>query len=83
MDLRWEFFEAVVYNKKLLINNENIIEFPFYNSRFMRVFKKVEDIDWKWVKSKEKVDYHYDGSFSPLKFIEEINDRVCRIKEIR
>lgn len=49
----------------------------------MRVFKKVEDIDWKWVKSKEKVDYHYDGSFSPLKFIEEINDRVCRIKEIR
>lgn len=76
-------FEAVVYNKKLLINNENIIEFPFYNSRFMRVFKKVEDIDWKWVKSKEKVDYHYDGSFSPLKFIEEINDRVCRIKEIR
>lgn len=49
----------------------------------MRVFKKVEDIDWKWVKLKDKVDYHYDGSFSPLKFIEEISNKACQIKGIR
>ena len=73
-------FEAVVYNKKLLTNNANITEFPFYNTKYMRVFKKVDDIDWEWVKSKEKVDYHYDGSFSPLKFIEEINNKICQVK---
>ena len=76
-------FEAVVYNKKLLTNNESITEFPFYNSKYMRVFKKIDEIDWKWVESKDEVDYHYDGSFSPLRFIEEIINKACRIKEIR
>ena len=76
-------FEAVVYNKKLLTNNESITEFPFYNSKYMRVFKKIDEIDWKWVESKDEVDYHYDGSFSPLKFIEEISNKACQIKGIR
>lgn len=65
-------FEAVVYNKKLLTNNEAIKDFEFYNPQYMKVFKKVEDIDWNWVENKTCVNYHYDGSFSPVKFIKEL-----------
>lgn len=56
-------FEAVVYNKKLLTNNEHIKEFQFYNPSYMKVFKSVEDIDWKWVKERNAVNYHYKGDF--------------------
>lgn len=74
-------FEAVVYNKKLLTNNENIKNFTFYNPEYMKVFRRVEEIDWDWVKDKAPVDYHYDGSFSPLRFIEEIENRAWQMKE--
>lgn len=76
-------FEAVVYNKKLLTNNVSITKFQFYNPKYMKVFEKVENIDWEWVKSKDDVDYHYDGSFSPLRFIEEIKNKACLKKENR
>lgn len=76
-------FEAVVYNKKLLTNNVSVTKFQFYNPKYMKVFEKVENIDWEWVKSKDDVDYHYDGSFSPLRFIEEIKNKACLTKENR
>lgn len=34
------YSEAVFYNKKLLTNNKNIVNFPFYNSNYMKVFEK-------------------------------------------
>ena len=71
-------FEAVVYNKKLLTNNEYIKEFKFYNSAYMKIFKSVEDIDWNWVKEKSTVNYYYNGEFSPIRFIEEIKRIRCQ-----
>ena len=68
------YFEAVCYNKKLLTNNKNIVNLPFYNSDYMRIYEKPEDIDWEWVKERVSVDYHYDGRFSPLKLLEKIEE---------
>lgn len=65
-------YEAVVYNKKLLTNNKSILEFEFYNPRYMRYFEKVEDIDWEWVKEDTDVDYGYNGEFSPCLFLKRI-----------
>ena len=65
-------FEAIVYNKKLLTNNTRIIESPFYDSRYVKVFDSVNNIDWNWVARKECVDYKYNGEFSPARFVEEI-----------
>ena len=73
-------FEAVVYNKKLLTNNKNVKKFKFYNPEYMKVFEKIEDIDWKWLHEIINVNYHYDGSFSPLRFIKEIEDRAWQMK---
>ena len=64
--------EAVCYNKKLLTNNKDIVNLPFYDSRYMKVFEKPEDIDWEWVKKRENIDYGYDGRFSPVRLIDKI-----------
>lgn len=76
-------FEAVVYNKKLLTNNEHIKEFEFYNPKYMKIFKSVDDIDWNWVKEKNTVNYYYNGAFSPLKLIEEIERIRCQMEKSR
>ena len=66
------YYEAVCYNKKLLTTNKNIVNLPFYNPQYIKVFEKLSDIDYEWVRRREPVDYHYDGSFSPIHFLEEI-----------
>ncbi len=64
------YFEAIYYNKKLLTNNPDIVNLPYYDNRYMRYFSKPEDIDLEWIKKKEKIDYNYKGDFSPLKILE-------------
>lgn len=58
------YLEAIIYNKRLISNNPEITELPYYDPRFMQYFEKVEDIDWEWLHSDERVDYHYQGDFS-------------------
>ena len=73
----FRYYEAVCYNKKLLTTYKNIVNMPFYDSRYMKVFEKPEDIDWEWVKKREPVDYGYDGRFSPTHLI----DRIIELEE--
>lgn len=67
------YYEAVVFNKKLLTNNRNIAQMPFYDPRYMKFYDTVDDIDWQWVKSDDMPDYQYDGSFSPVHLLEMLN----------
>ena len=71
------YYEAVCYNKKLLTNNKNVVNLPFYDPAYIRVFEKPEDIDWNWVKERIPVDYHYDGRFSPTHLI----DKIIQLEE--
>lgn len=59
------YFEAVVYQKKLLTNNPNLSELPYYNSEFMKYFSEPSDIDPEWIRKQEPVHYDYDNQFSP------------------
>ena len=63
------YFEAIFYNKKLLTNNKNITTYPYYDSRWMRVIEKPEEIDVEWVRNSDDVNYQYKGEFSPVNFI--------------
>ena len=60
------YYEAICYNKRLLTNNSNIVNFPYYDERYMRIFKSSDDIDIQWIRSKQPVDYGYKGDFSPI-----------------
>lgn len=68
------YYEAVCYNKKLLTNNPHIINFPFYDNRYMKVFTKPEDIDVDWVKEEAPVDYHYNNEFSPINLLDKVKE---------
>lgn len=59
------YFEAVCNNRKLLTNNDAIVNMPFYDERYMRVFHAVEDVDMNWLKDRELPAYDYNGEFSP------------------
>ena len=72
-------YEAVCYNRKLLTNNKAILKFEFYDSRFMQYFEKVEDINWEWVKQEIEVDYHYNGEFSPIHLLEDIEQQLREV----
>lgn len=72
------YYEAICYNKKLLTTNKNVVNLPFYNPEYMKVFEKPSDIDYDWVRRRDPVDYHYDNRFSPVHFLEEIIDSANR-----
>lgn len=61
------YCEAVCYNKKLLTTNANIVNFPFYDSRYMKVISADSEIDPEWIKNREQIDYGYRNEFSPVK----------------
>lgn len=71
------YYEAVCYNKKLLTNNKNVVNLPFYNPEYIHIFEKPEDIDIEWVKERIPIDYGYDGRFSPTHLI----DRIIELEE--
>lgn len=58
------FYEAVVYNKKLLTNNPTIYEFPYYDARYMKYFDKIEDVDFAWLQNNMEVNFGYKNEFS-------------------
>lgn len=65
------YLEAICYNKKLLTNNTDIVDYPFYNPKFMKCFTDIEDIDWDWVKKRENINYkeHDFTSANLLKYL--------------
>ena len=67
------YFEAVVYNRKFLTNNREIVNFPFYNEKYMKIFDRPENINIDWVKSRELPEYNYNNEFSPLHLLEKIS----------
>ncbi len=60
------YFEALVFNKKLLTNNPNVVSLPFYDSRFMKYFENINDVDFEWLKKKENISYSYNNEFSAI-----------------
>lgn len=84
--LSFRIAEAVCYNKKLLTNNVSILDFPYYNPRFMQYFERIEDIDLEFIKNDIEVDYGYKGEFSPKNFLERVENDIqtdrCREDEI-
>lgn len=58
-------WEAVVYNKKLITNNQSIKEEKFYNPDYIQVIDSYDSIDFDWLKKKVNVDYGYADKLSP------------------
>lgn len=69
--------EAVVLNKWLLTNNENVRNMPCCaDSKYVQYFEKTEEIDWDFLKSNEIVDYNYQGEFSAKRWLQRIEEEL-------
>ncbi|NCC01802.1 MAG: hypothetical protein EOM34_14220 [Clostridia bacterium] len=66
--------EAIVYNKKLLTNNSSILSSEYYDTRYIQIFKDIQDIDFQWIYENTDVEYNYKGDFSPTRIIEDMLD---------
>ena len=66
--------EAVLYNKKLLTNNPNIAQLPYYDPRWMRTFQTADDIDLDWLHTVEPIDYGYRGDYSAETFLKRVEE---------
>lgn len=78
----YRYYEAVIYNKKLISNCKNIKKMPYYDPRFMKIIKNAEDIDYDWIINGESVDYHYKGDFTVKNFASMILHKAAN-KETR
>ena len=63
--------EAIYYNKIFITTNKNILNAPFYDSRYMFVFDNPEDIDQSFFINKNSVCYEDNAReyFSVKRFI--------------
>ena len=69
--------EAIMYGKKMITDNPEIAEAPFYNPELISAFETVEDIDASFVTTGSAVvDYRWKDNLSPLKLLEYIDERL-------
>lgn len=66
--------EAIVYNKKLLTNNKSVKSLSYYDSGYIQYYEDISDIDIDFILDRENVNYHYKGEFSPIHFLELIEN---------
>lgn len=64
------FWEAIIYNKKLYTNWAGVVNSPYYDPQYIKVFERPDDIDYDFIKERIDVDYKYQGELSPIKYIE-------------
>lgn len=67
------FYEAIMYNRKLISDNPITEQSEFYNEKDIIYVTRPEDITDEFISNIEtKVDYQYSGEFSPLRMIETV-----------
>ena len=70
------FLEAVIYNKLLIADNQSIRESKYYNPKFIQLVDTMDQIDTDFIKQDTIVDYEYEGEFSPIHLIEQIDNEL-------
>ena len=64
--------EAIIYNKKIIVDNEVVKDMPYFKTGYIQ-YSDMRTIDPSFVTDNEEaVDYHYNGEFSPIHLIEQI-----------
>jgi hypothetical protein len=74
------FNEAVMYNKKILVNTDFVKTSKYYDPRFVQTFRDANEINADFIRKQIDVNYQYSGDFSPNKLIEKIDSELCKTK---
>ena len=70
--------EAVCYDKKLITTNKHVVEYPFYDPRYIRVVESPDDIDKSFFTENRNVHYSKEGKayFSAESFLNRLEDEL-------
>lgn len=74
------FLEAVMFNKKLLTDNESVKSSEFYSSDNIQIIEDYTKINVDFIRSNKIVDYHYSGQFSPINLLYKIENLISKLK---
>ena len=66
--------EAVCCNKKLLTDNITIKELKYYDNNYIQYKNPITEVDIDFILDRDKVNYNYNGDFSPIRLIEHIEN---------
>lgn len=73
-------WEALVYGKKLLSNNPEILNAPFYDENQFCYFESFGKKELDFIKQPSHITPRYQEELSPLRLIEFIEDQLIRNK---
>ena len=57
--------EAIALRKKLITNNSEVVNMPFYDSKLIKVLDKDFVFDSEWLYEESDINYSYDGECGP------------------
>lgn len=77
------FLEAIMYNKKIIIDNPSVKESKYYNPKYIQYVETMDKINPQFVKDDYPVDYCYKGDFSPVHLIKQIDDELMKLQNIK
>ena len=66
--------EAICYDKKLVSDNPSVKDLKYYKTGFIKFIDSMEDVDVNFICNKEIINYQYTGDFSPIHFLEKLNE---------
>lgn len=69
--------EAIIYDKKVLSNNEDLRNYSFYNSDMMKIISSEDEIETSFFSNK-RISYGYNGEFSPIGFLNQLEKDFYR-----
>lgn len=71
------YCEAIMYDKKIITNNPEIKEAPFYSEQRIQVFENPHEITSDFVLEGEgKVDYGYKDKLSPKRLLDFLDNKL-------
>ncbi len=73
----YRMMEAIIYNKKLITNCPEIKDTKYFNKDYVLYFENESEITADFVKQDVgEIDYRYDGEFSPIKYLDFIEEHL-------
>lgn len=72
------YLEAVMYNKLLITDNQEVKMQPLYNRKYIKCFEDISTVDFNFINEYDMVDYKYNGEFSPCGLIKFIDGLIIK-----
>ena len=80
-DATLRFWDAVMYNKRIITNCSAVKKYSYYSEKMVMVFDSIEDINPEFVNEMENVNFNYEGDISPVKVFEQIGKKLSSENE--